>query len=78
MTPTGTTSPTTITTTMDSPIGELTLTADGGLLTGMHMHEQRHLQKFQPAINETMWDSRMSLSSWRLTSPVSSPISSCR
>lgn len=45
MTLTGTTSPTTITTTMDSPIGELTLTADGGLLTGVHMHEQRHLPK---------------------------------
>jgi methylated-DNA-[protein]-cysteine S-methyltransferase len=42
---TGTTSPTTITTTIDSPIGELTLTADGRLLTGVHMHEQRHLPR---------------------------------
>jgi methylated-DNA-[protein]-cysteine S-methyltransferase len=45
VTPTSTTSPTTITTTMDSPIGELTLTAVGGVLTGVHMHEQRHLPK---------------------------------
>ncbi len=36
--------PTTITT-MKSPIGELTLTAVGGSLTGVHMHEQRHLPK---------------------------------
>ncbi|HEV3094547.1 MAG TPA: methylated-DNA--[protein]-cysteine S-methyltransferase [Solirubrobacteraceae bacterium] len=27
---------------MDSPIGELTITAEDGLLTGVHMHEQRH------------------------------------
>jgi methylated-DNA-[protein]-cysteine S-methyltransferase len=39
------TSPTTITTVMDSPIGELTLTAVDGMLTGVHMHEQRHLPK---------------------------------
>lgn len=44
MTPTATT-PTTITTSMDSPIGELTLTADGGVLTGVHMNEQRHTPK---------------------------------
>jgi methylated-DNA-[protein]-cysteine S-methyltransferase len=31
-----------ITTTVDSPIGPLTLTADDGRLTGLHMHEQRH------------------------------------
>jgi methylated-DNA-[protein]-cysteine S-methyltransferase len=36
------TSPSTITTSMDSPIGELTLTAVGGVLTGVHMNEQRH------------------------------------
>jgi methylated-DNA-[protein]-cysteine S-methyltransferase len=30
------------TTTVDSPIGPLTLTAADGLLTGVHMHEQRH------------------------------------
>jgi methylated-DNA-[protein]-cysteine S-methyltransferase len=45
VTPAGTKSPTTIATTMDSPIGELTLTADGGVLTGVHMHEQRHFPK---------------------------------
>jgi len=32
-------------TTMESPIGELTLTAVGGVLTGVHMNEQRHLPK---------------------------------
>lgn len=45
MTHTSTKSPTTITTTMDSPIGALTLTAVGGVLTGVYMHEQRHLPK---------------------------------
>ncbi|MFZ1155365.1 MAG: methylated-DNA--[protein]-cysteine S-methyltransferase [Solirubrobacteraceae bacterium] len=40
-----TTSPSTITTSMDSPIGELTLTAVGGVLTGVHMNEQRHAPK---------------------------------
>lgn len=45
MTPIATTSPTTITTSMDSPIGELTLTAVGGVLTGVHMNEQRHTPK---------------------------------
>lgn len=39
------TSPSTITTSMESPIGELTITADGGSLTGIHMHEQRHSPK---------------------------------
>jgi methylated-DNA-[protein]-cysteine S-methyltransferase len=43
------TSPTTITTSMDSPIGELTLTADGGSLTGVHMNEQRHTPKIPAA-----------------------------
>jgi len=46
VTPTSTTSsPTTTTTTttlMDSPIGPLTITAVGDVLTGVHMHEQRH------------------------------------
>jgi methylated-DNA-[protein]-cysteine S-methyltransferase len=42
MTPTATTSPTTIATLMDSPIGELALTAADGLLTGVHMPNQRH------------------------------------
>jgi methylated-DNA-[protein]-cysteine S-methyltransferase len=45
MTPAGATLPTTITTTMHSPIGPLTLTAVGGVLTGVHMHEQRHIPK---------------------------------
>ena len=45
MTPTATASPTTITTSMDSPIGELTLTAVSGVLTGVHMNEQRHTPK---------------------------------
>jgi methylated-DNA-[protein]-cysteine S-methyltransferase len=44
VTPTSTTFPTTITTSIDSPIGELTLTSDGGSLTGIQMHEQRHLK----------------------------------
>jgi methylated-DNA-[protein]-cysteine S-methyltransferase len=33
----------TITTSIDSPIGKLTLTAIGGTLTGVHMHNQRHV-----------------------------------
>src|ERR1700722_16769695 len=45
MTLTGTRPPTILTTTMDSPIGELTLTSDGEKLTGIQMHEQRHLKK---------------------------------
>lgn len=32
-----------LTTSMDSPIGELTITAQDGVLTGVHMHDQRHL-----------------------------------
>ncbi len=39
------TSPATITTSMNSPIGELTLTAVGGSLTGVHMNEQRHIPR---------------------------------
>jgi methylated-DNA-[protein]-cysteine S-methyltransferase len=31
-----------LTTTIDSPIGELTITAQDGVLTGVHMHDQRH------------------------------------
>jgi methylated-DNA-[protein]-cysteine S-methyltransferase len=42
------TSSTPIATSMDSPIGELTLTAAGGSLTGVHMHEQRHLPELPP------------------------------
>jgi methylated-DNA-[protein]-cysteine S-methyltransferase len=45
MTLTGTSLPTIVTTTMDSPIGELTLTSDGEKLTGIQMHEQRHLKE---------------------------------
>jgi methylated-DNA-[protein]-cysteine S-methyltransferase len=44
MTPTMT-SITPTTTSMESPIGELTLTAIGGVLTGVHMNEQRHAPK---------------------------------
>jgi methylated-DNA-[protein]-cysteine S-methyltransferase len=44
MTPTATSS-TTITASMDSPIGPLTLTAVDGVLTGVHMHNQRHAPK---------------------------------
>lgn len=36
------TSDTTVTTTVDSPIGPLTLTASDGFLTRLAMHEQRH------------------------------------
>lgn len=35
-------------TTMDTPIGELTITAAGGALTGVHMHEQRHRPTLPP------------------------------
>ncbi len=45
MTPTGTTLHTSITTTIDSPIGELTLTSEEGMLTGIQMHEQKHLKE---------------------------------
>jgi methylated-DNA-[protein]-cysteine S-methyltransferase len=31
-----------LTTTIETPIGRLTLTAEDGALTGLHMHEQRH------------------------------------
>jgi methylated-DNA-[protein]-cysteine S-methyltransferase len=37
--------PTTIVSSMNSPIGPLTLTAVGGVLTGVHMNEQRHIPK---------------------------------
>jgi methylated-DNA-[protein]-cysteine S-methyltransferase len=37
-----TTATITITTTVDSPIGPLTLSASDGFLTGTYMHEQRH------------------------------------
>jgi methylated-DNA-[protein]-cysteine S-methyltransferase len=42
-------SPTLLTTTVDSPIGPLTITAEGEALTGLHMHRQRHF----PAIPVT-------------------------
>lgn len=41
-------SPTIIATTMHSPIGELTITSVDGLLTGVHMHEQRHRPSLPP------------------------------
>jgi methylated-DNA-[protein]-cysteine S-methyltransferase len=37
-------------TAMDSPIGQLTLTAEDELLTGVHMHEQRHVPVLSPSI----------------------------
>ena len=40
--------PTTITTSMDCPIGQLTLTAVEGVLTGVHMNEQRHAPTLPP------------------------------
>lgn len=36
--------------TMDSPIGTLTLTVEGEVLTGVHMHEQRHAPELSPGI----------------------------
>jgi methylated-DNA-[protein]-cysteine S-methyltransferase len=45
VTPANTTSPTTTTALMDSPIGPLTITAVCGVLTGVHMHEQQHFPK---------------------------------
>jgi methylated-DNA-[protein]-cysteine S-methyltransferase len=42
------TSTSTLTTTIDSPIGPLTLTASDGQLTGLSMHEQRHA----PAVSD--------------------------
>jgi methylated-DNA-[protein]-cysteine S-methyltransferase len=40
---TSVTAPARITTTsLESPVGTLTLTATGGRLSGLHMHEQRH------------------------------------
>jgi methylated-DNA-[protein]-cysteine S-methyltransferase len=47
MTPTATT-PTAIATTMESPIGEITVTSLDGALTGVHMHEQRHRPSLPP------------------------------
>lgn len=40
----------TLSTSMDSPIGELTITAEGGLLTGVHMHDQRHFPSIPPSV----------------------------
>ncbi len=45
---TTTLSPAALTTTIDSPIGSLTLTAEGGALTGLHMHRQRHFPAIAP------------------------------
>lgn len=46
---TTTLSPTVLTATIDSPVGPLTITAEDGALTGLHMHRQRHF----PAIPAT-------------------------
>jgi len=35
-------SPTVLATTIESPIGPLTITAEDGVLTALHMHRQRH------------------------------------
>jgi methylated-DNA-[protein]-cysteine S-methyltransferase len=40
----------TLSTSMDSPIGELTITAEGGVLTGVHMHEQRHFPSIPASV----------------------------
>jgi methylated-DNA-[protein]-cysteine S-methyltransferase len=45
-----TTQTSTVMTFMDSPIGRLTLTAKGDVLTGVHMDEQRHVPALSPAI----------------------------
>ncbi len=45
MTLTSTSLPKIVTTTIDSPIGELTIASDGEKLTGIQMHEQRHLKE---------------------------------
>ncbi|MGH2910923.1 MAG: methylated-DNA--[protein]-cysteine S-methyltransferase [Solirubrobacteraceae bacterium] len=47
MTPTMTT-PTALFTTLESPIGEITVTSLDGQLTGVHMHEQRHRPSLPP------------------------------
>jgi methylated-DNA-[protein]-cysteine S-methyltransferase len=36
--------------TMESPIGTLTLTVENEVLTGLHMHDQRHAPVLSPAI----------------------------
>ena len=48
MTSSVTASPAVIATTMDSPVGKLTITALGGVLTGVHMHNQRHAPALPP------------------------------
>jgi len=45
-----TTQPSAVMTSMDSPIGQLTLTVEGDVLTGVHMHEQRHAPWLSPSI----------------------------
>jgi methylated-DNA-[protein]-cysteine S-methyltransferase len=47
MTPTMTTSAA-LFSTMESPIGEITVTSLDGVLTGVHMHEQRHRPSLPP------------------------------
>jgi len=38
----------TLITSIDSPVGKLTLTLEDGELTGLHMHEQRHFPALAP------------------------------
>jgi methylated-DNA-[protein]-cysteine S-methyltransferase len=47
MTPTATTTAATFTT-IESPIGEITITSRDSVLTGVHMHEQRHRPSLPP------------------------------
>jgi methylated-DNA-[protein]-cysteine S-methyltransferase len=42
--------------TIDSPIGPLTLTAEDGYLTGLHMHDQRHAPPLAAdAVRDDAW-----------------------
>lgn len=45
-----------IVTTIESPIGPLTLTAEDGYLTGLHMHDQRHAPaQVADAVRDDAW-----------------------
>jgi methylated-DNA-[protein]-cysteine S-methyltransferase len=45
-----------IVTTIESPIGPLTLTAEDGYLTGLHMHDQRHAPpRAADAVRDDAW-----------------------
>ena len=53
----------TIFATIDSPIGILTLTSEDGSLTGIQMHEQRHLKVLPVGCRRDGRDSRVRSSS---------------